>query len=144
MKNSYSAVFFGLIVFCATVLGLSAFQVWIISLMAKVDMSWDVLGWFGLGGVAKPILPWFLHIWQLLSAGYFCLLVVKQICFRQWCNFYGTQSIVGLIITIFSIIYAIVGLLMFFKGNAGFSTVVIAGLCIWTGRQVALTDMLAE
>lgn len=144
MKNSVLAVFLGLIVFGATLLCLSAFQVWILSLFIKADMSWNVLGWFGLGGVDKPILPWFFHIWQLLSAGYLCLLTVKQICYHQWRNFYGTQTIVGLIIEIASVIYAIVGLVMFFKGDAGFSTVVIAGFCIWTGQQVIFTDMLAE
>lgn len=144
MKNSGLAVFLGIAVFGATIFGLSAVQVWIISLIADIDMSWNVLGWFGLGGVTKPILPWFLHIWQLLGAGYFCLLTVRQVCFRQWRNFYGTQSITGFIITMLSIVYTIAGLIMFFMGDAGFSTVVIGGLFIWTGTLISSTDMLSD
>jgi hypothetical protein len=143
MRSSRLAVLLGIVVFGATILGLSAVQVWIVSLLADADMSWNVLGWFGFGNVVKPILPWYLHIWQLLCAGYLCLLTVRQICFCQWCNFYVTQSITGFIITVLSIVYTIAGLIMFFMGKVGFSTVVIGGLFIWSGTLVSSTDMLS-
>ena len=132
--------------FIATVVGIAAFyavifvvdviQINILAWISDVEVSWDVLGWFGMGGAEKPMIPWWLHIWPLIMAPAVSSVAMTGLSRALWCGDRAPHSIASLVIEIISVVCLITNIVQVVQGNAGFSSIVISFFFLAAGWRL--------